>query len=828
MRGNARQVACLLSSIGWLALSVPALAQTSDPSQASDGDSIVVTARRVEERLQDVPISISVLSQQQITNRNIVTAADLGTYTPSLATNSRFGPDKTSFAIRGFVQEIATAPSVGVYFADVVGIRSAGATTGGSGSGPGSFFDLQNVQVLKGPQGTLFGRNTTGGAVLLVPQKPTFELGGYVEGTLGDYKQRRVQAVLNVPLSDTFRVRLGVDRNKRDGYLKNHTDIGPDDGYANINYLAARLSIVADLTPDLENYTIATYSRSDTNSVLPHVLGCDAGLAATNPATGRPFSPLARAGCDQIARQSARGDGFWGVEASLPNPRSLLEQWQVINTTTWRASDTLTVKNILSYGEYREQTRNDIYGYFWPEAPKVTFPFIVASHAPGQRNGNQSGFTEELQLQGHTPDNRLTWTVGGYMEISKPLGRTTAFNPIGAACTDYLALQCQTSNFSAAGALTSTSWIISVEDYALFGQATYKIADRLSVTGGLRYTWDNTASYSENLRIFFPSVNTPLTRCANNLRFPDPTTNTVGKIVTDRAQCHIDFEQKSRAPTWMIDAEYKPTDDTMVYAKWSRGYRQGFINPNIVAFETWNPEKVDTYEIGGKATFSGALRGYVNIAAFYNDFRDQQIQVAAQARPGAGSSGVNLTFNAGKSVIKGVEIDASITPFTGFKFDLGYAFLDARLKNFIPPVLPANSPYLSVSAPVLNTELNLTPRNRVTLTGTYELPLPESVGRIALGATYTHTDRQRTNPDLTPTGARNPFAFLPASDLVNLNANWNSVLGSPVDVGIFVTNVTNEQVHLNYISGYASTGVESVIPGEPRIFGARLRYHFGS
>src|SRR5690606_29443342 len=127
----------------------------------------------------------------------------------------------------------------------------------------GAFFDLQNVQVLKGPQGTLFGRNTTGGAILLVPTKPTDRLEGYIEGSLGNYDMHRLQGVLNVPVSDTFRVRAAVDWQEADGYLKNRSGIGPD-ALGNTNYISARLSIVGDLTPDLENYTIARYTKTDT------------------------------------------------------------------------------------------------------------------------------------------------------------------------------------------------------------------------------------------------------------------------------------------------------------------------------------------------------------------------------------------------------------------------------------------------------------------------------------------------------------------------------------------------------------------------------------
>jgi iron complex outermembrane receptor protein len=153
------------------------------PSQGAElGDltEIVVTARRIEERAQDVPISMTIFSQQQLTDHNIQTSGDLAAYTPSLSTGDFFGQQEvTTFSIRGFVQALGTTPSVAVYFADAVVPRGGNiGENAGSGVPPGSFFDLQNVEVLKGPQGTLFGRNTDGGAVLLVPKKPTSDFEG--------------------------------------------------------------------------------------------------------------------------------------------------------------------------------------------------------------------------------------------------------------------------------------------------------------------------------------------------------------------------------------------------------------------------------------------------------------------------------------------------------------------------------------------------------------------------------------------------------------------------------------------------------------------------
>src|SRR5580700_1307913 len=183
----------------------PVLAQTTGDSGTSL-EEIIVTARRTEERLQDVPISITVFTQEQLSKNNVTNAVDLANITPSLSVNNNFGNENASFAIRGFVQDAGTAPSVGTYFADVVAPRGpTEGTQAGDSLGPGSFFDLQNVQVLKGPQGTLFGRNTTGGAILLVPVKPTSKDEGYIEYSFGNYAMNRIQAVVNTPLSDTVR-----------------------------------------------------------------------------------------------------------------------------------------------------------------------------------------------------------------------------------------------------------------------------------------------------------------------------------------------------------------------------------------------------------------------------------------------------------------------------------------------------------------------------------------------------------------------------------------------------------------------------------------------
>ncbi|MDR2857575.1 MAG: TonB-dependent receptor, partial [Novosphingobium sp.] len=812
MRSHLFYAATALGTV----LTTPALAQGTE--DAGPGD-IVVTARRVEERLQDVPISITVYNQQALSNRNIVTPTDLATYTPSLTVNQRYGPEKASFVIRGFTQEANTSPSVGTYFADVVAARAQTGTTSGNGAGAGSLFDLQNVQVLKGPQGTLFGRNTTGGAVLLVPQKPTDRLEGYVEGSIGDYNMWRTEAVVNIPLADTFRVRLGIDRNKRDGYMKNQSGIGGKD-FNDVNYFAFRASMVADLTPDLENYTIFSYNNSFSRGY-----GSKIGLCLTPgivPAGANPGWPAfayssgqartAPAACAQIARQNAHEDGVLDVDISNPNPFLRIRQWQVINTTTWKASDTLTIKNIASYTEFREASSFSLNGdnFFIPAgqtgvSPSLVglpFYYVLLQPAPNADNAAQSTFTEELQFQGNTSDGSLVWQAGAYLEVSNPLGWSEGFTPSFSNCSDVVAPVC-TTPFAGVGnyphSRTKTYW----NNKGFYAQATYKITDQFSVTGGIRYTIDRVTGAGESRRIRFAT-----TGSANTAPFA-PTCNDprIVGVATTPDFCHRAFTEKSEKPTWLIDVDYKPLPDVMLYAKWARGYRQGGVNMTNIGLETWGPEKVDTYEIGAKASWRGdSFRGYFNIAAFYNDFRDQQITGNLIAKPDSGLTGGAAIINAGKSKIQGIEVDTSVTLFNDLRFDLGYTYLDTKLLEVTRPTLDASSPFSDIiPTAVVGQPLSFSPKHRLTATATYTLPLDDKIGKISVGATYVYTAKQwasHTDDVIswtgagcpTPAGSTTPtcsvpveqvFGFnpglLPATNIWNINVSWNEVLGQPVD-----------------------------------------------
>ena len=888
MNKTLTRSALLFSTAISLGFALPAYAEhaPADQSVASNPGDIIVTARRIEERLQDVPISITVMNQQQLANHNVVNAQDLAAYTPSLSVNNDFGADNSTFAIRGFVQDAGTAPSVGVYFGDVVAPR--GGSVGfpsGDGAGPGSFFDLQNVQVLKGPQGTLQGVNTTGGAVMLVPQKPTHKLEGYVEGSAGNYNMQRLQAVLNVPLGDNLRMRLGVDHQSRSGYLINDSGIGPKD-LNNVMYTAARFSLVADLTPNLENYTIASYNYSHNNGNTQKIIG------VTNPAQGY----LASFSAPQMLQEAAQG--FYHVQQSEPDAGSLTKQWQVINATTWHASDNLTVKNIISYAELRQALNQQIFGtnYVTGSTPASMYPFInywvgainaslppayqlptaqmanmyssgalnallsqpgvlntpfnfAAIHvAPGLDSTAQSTFTEEFRLTGNNLGGKLNWQAGAYYETSKPLGDAGVQTPAYTACGNIattinptctypldLALQAYSQSLGMAGTLPfyfgGVNYQVSrstFEDIGLYAQGTYALTSKLKLTGGLRYTWDKQNVTSTLVEFGAPTLVTngfSQTLCTENLAASYP------------AGCNVAGLQKSHAPTWLIDIDYKPVDDVMLYAKWARGYRTGGVKVDIIPqFNTFQPEKVDTYEVGMKSAFHSAVSGVFNVSAFYNDFRNQQIQMGILPL-GVPQPPMGGPLNLGKSRIWGIEADTTVNLFKGFTVNAGYTYLNTKVLSLATVTAPPG--YLLQPAFQAGGPLSLSPKNKLTITGTYTLPLDESIGRISLSATLTHTDSMHAAYDsgyiaagvyiAGPNGAlvqtNADLGLLAATNLLDLNVNWNSVAGKPLDLSFFATNVTNQHYY-TFVSGALGAGAEFANVGTPSMYGMRAKVHF--
>jgi iron complex outermembrane receptor protein len=775
-----------------------ALAQATP--KASTLETIIVTARRVEERLQDVPISISVVDGKRLSSANISSTEDLIRVVPGLNVQSRYSSEQGTFAIRGFSQELRTSASVGTYFGEVVAPRGGGLSLqGGDGAGPGSLFDLENVQVLKGPQGTLFGRNTTGGAVLLTPRKPTNHFESYVEASYGNYDMKHLQAVVNAPLTDWARVRLGVDRQKRDGYEHNVSGIGPK-RFSDVDYTALRGSLVLDVMPKLENYTIVSFLRSDTNGQNPQ-------LFHANPNAG-----LGGLAVPQVTRLNASGDDYQ-IEQKLINPRAYTKQFQAINKTTWTANDALTVKNIMSYSRFIQDLRQDIFStnFGVPTNPPGYISTAFSFNPDGFHSNDQKNFTEELQFLGKLANDKLNYQFGLYYEHSKPGGLTASASPsVGAVClvSGFTTLENSRCLRGGSGPNTGTIEFINMAAYA---QATYALTDQLKLTGGIRYTYDRSRGRATGLQYAYVSplgayVAPTLVGCAAG--YPTAT------------NCVFSARTSDKKPTWTLNLSYNPVQDMMVYGTYSRGYRQGSVTPfSPAGSPIFGPEKVDSFELGSKMTFEGPVSGMLNVAAFYSKLENQQLQVGLQnSTNGATATSI---FNAGKSRIYGAEFDGSLRFSPTFRVDASGTYLNSKLQTIS---LPATFPGYDVVVPsaLAGDPLPYTPKWGANISAVVTLPVDEKIGTVEFTGAYRYNSSYASAASLTTSIRSTPVKQ------VDLNLDWRNVGGRPIDLSIFGTNVTNQFTQGVILPLFNSFGFDARYLGPPRMFGVRAKVRFGA
>ena len=333
--------------------------------QSSTLEPVVVTARRQNENLEKVPVAISALSQQDLAERKITTEADLESAVPGLTVRAATTSNDVSFSLRGQSAEpfSYTAPAVLTYFDE---FQTAGTTTT-------AFYDLQSVQVVKGPQGTLFGRNATGGAVMYTSAPPTKDFGGYVNVTYGNFDEQKVEAAVNLPMSSVASLRVAGEFEKRNGY--------EDNLYLNlwegsVDDRNIRATLLLTPTDELQSSTVAQYERSGGYSagtklvgVYPcgstyngNVLNCAAATLYPpgNPAQIR-FPQLAAFNGIEGFLAVQNGTRFWDIYNDQTSSHDAQTD-VVVNKTTYAISDNLSVKNILGYNLVSTRDRPDVDG----------------------------------------------------------------------------------------------------------------------------------------------------------------------------------------------------------------------------------------------------------------------------------------------------------------------------------------------------------------------------------------------------------------------------------------------------------------------------------
>lgn len=414
------------------------------PAQAADSsnnlDEVIVQARRRDENVQDVPLSVTALSAQDLAEGSIADVQDLTRSVPNLTVSPSTGRrDTATFGIRSQrnIQDgIDADPSVGVYFSDMYVARPYGINQ--------AFYDMQSVQILKGPQGTLFGRNTTGGAVLFQPARPNFDgVEGYVEGQVSDYDGRLVSGAVNLPLGDTLALRVAGQVEERDGYTRNLFDGATLD---NTSYRSFRAGLLFEPNTNFSNYLVVDSYDSGDDGSSNYIVAARPGGNADAIFPGIQ---------DEIAAQQARGNHVVNLDG---DSFSQTDTTTVVNTTTIQAGS-LTFKNIAGWRRVDLNGAVDLDG--------SPFPILHLAFAP-----NAEQMSEEFQVQGEALNGALDW-IGGLYYFNENGVDISLVNLFG-----FLSV-------GTGGTAENTS-------YSVFGQGSYTPPglSRLTFNAGLRYTWD--------------------------------------------------------------------------------------------------------------------------------------------------------------------------------------------------------------------------------------------------------------------------------------------------------------------------------------------------
>lgn len=829
------------------ALATPAFAQTADEAagatptaretSGSEFNEILVTAQRREERSQDVPIAITAISPDGLRERGVTDLQGLQNQVPSLVIqpNGQASRDVMSPSIRGQGASFQGSPGVVVYMNEV---PLPTAFTLSSQGGPGNFVDLQSVQVLSGAQGTLFGRNTTGGAVLLTAARPTDRLEGYLSGAFGNYNMTEFEGALNVPLTDNLKVRVVGAARDRDGYTK---DIQWNKDRDNQHWRMGRIGIQFDPTSSISNYTMAYYGYSKTNGtgIVPISFNYNRLYGFTAAGFGNFCGTFASpdANCTDLKKLiSDQEDRGIRKVAHGMDDFAKTETWGVSNSTDVQISDGLKLRNIISYASLKSFYGSDQDGTI--SNVNNTGVTTLSRTAP---KDYYKLFTEELQLQGDALDGKLTYTVGGFYSKQKPGGKME----------DYFVTVC--GRPGEAGALQCAGYResrMTNESKALFAQATLDFGalspalDRLRLTAGYRYTWDkidgSTSSFSPAL---YSGVGADNVRCL----FDGAT---VGRANADNSVaagadrgCRYEGHLKSKAPNWTIGLDYRPIDNLMLYAKVTRGYKAGGFNAYAVSanFAQFGPEFVTDWEAGFKSDFKiGGRPVRLNVNGYNMDYSKIQ-RGLADFNPTTRQNGA-ATLSVASARIRGVEIEAMVKPFDALEIGGNYSYTDAKYKSFkytaAAPVWDCNSRSAAESEKTLTPDLTCIPLQFMSphifsVYGRLALPTPEKVGDISLFMSYSWTDdRHQSGPALGYFPGTNlvwePGSDLKSYGLLSASLDWKQALGTGLDVSLFGTNLLNKKYALSNSGVYNSVGAQSMIFGEPRMYGIRLRYNFGN
>lgn len=749
----------LLGSASLVAPLDVALAQSLEGSGA-DGragvEEIMVTARRRVESLQDVPIAVSAFSESRISELQADTLSGLQYSVP----NFYFDEGDASNAVvylRGVGQNDSLAfadAGVGIYVDDVFIARSQAAFL--------ELFDVERVEVLRGPQGTLYGRNTIGGAVKFISRKPTDDVEGYFEAGYGNYDFFTARGRVSGPLVEgVLRAKAAVSFTSRDGYNSN-AFTGQDDG--DQQTLSGRLGLY--YTPNEDIDIALTFDgrrdRPDTSR----------SPALTTPATG--FSDISTFPPTSQTFQ-VPGNPF-DVNANA-NGLSDIDAYGITLQAGWQITEALRLDSITSYRGFDFDLKLDTDG-----TPLPLLDVLVLQE--------QSQFTQELRLT-YDDGEKLAITGGLYYFHDDDLTFSGVDN-VAASLFGFPVTLFGLATSSQADTDQVT------DSYAAFIDATYQITDRLSLSAGLRYTYEEKSSMRRFENFFDPTLSVLEDQPAFLQGIGVP-----GTI--------IEGEEDFDAFTPKVSLSFDITDDMLVYASASRGFKSGGFSGranNDFGFQPFRPEFVWSYEGGLKSSWQdGKL--IANLAYFYNDYTDIQV-TSFGADPVTGVF-VDLFTNAAAATIQGVELEVAAQPVDGLSLNGSLGFLDAEYDDF--DILVGG-----VVTDVSDRDLVNAPSWSLSFGATYVKPVTNDVN-ITFHADAAH--RSSFANEVTDSPNLRQEAYWLVNGFVSVGAptgKWEVRAG--------VRNLGNEAIRVQGFNLAAFPGLEAAFYGAPRTYDVRAIFRY--
>lgn len=848
------------------AITSPAFAQDSDEQalQAPDDDGvIIVTATRRAQDVQDIPIAVTAVGPAQLERQGVNEIRDVTSVAPSFSsTTAQTAAGSVVLRIRGVG---TTSNNIG--FESAVGIFIDGAYQSRPGVALGEFVDIERVEVLRGPQGTLFGRNTSAGALNITTVRPDLnEFGGFANATYGRFNEIGIQGAVNVPIvEDTLALRLTGAYRQRDGAITAVDANGNAfDDTNDIDRFLVRGQIGWETDSGFRGRIIGDFSQNQSSAgvavqvyetpLSPFFGAVGLGAAGGQPLNNFATSPFDDAGFDQAAQDRAVAVNFV--------PQADVDNWGLLGEFEHPIGDSADAIFIASY---RNFDATEFYDSDFSALDVFNVRLLTEIET----------FTAELRFQGEAFDGKLNWLIGGYYSdeqieannsffLGEDFGELTGFLFAGLSGgatlpppPDGLGLGANpltvlTGGLDPAGSTSTNRFTQSAQSWSIFTHNTLELADGLEFTVGLRYTDESKSGGFEqvsNSNDVCPAFVAGLTGGAFDLG----ALNTLGVLTgcfgftapADLPEAAIlplpqTFQDtfNDEELIYTVQVGYEITPDINTYASFTHGIKAGGINLDTTAGvfgadPTFLSEEVDAYEIGLKGRFlDDAVT--LNIAAFHQEFSNFQVLEFTGA--------AFESFNVPEALSTGVEIESTIRPSPNWTFNLGATILDARYPDDCAGDLTSVT-VLSLCGNDLTNAANIT-----AIAGAlYETEISNSVEFFAAGQVRMVSDERTSTQAIVPPSAATiagfggdtqaaidaaPLIVADAQDSnikINLRAGIRS-FDSAWALEFFVLNLTDEVTRgvtfNNVLRGTGAVNARSSFILEPRTYGATLRFNF--